>query len=127
MDPKFLTLADVLQLHADQVALYGGDGGVRDFGLLESAIAQPRATFDGQRLHADVFEMAAAYMFHIVQNHPFIDANKRAGVVAALVFLFDNGVEVNAAPGELYNITMAVATGSAQKPRIAEFFRAHAR
>lgn len=127
MDPKFLTLADVLQLHADQVALYGGDGGVRDFGLLESAIAQPRATFDGQRLHADVFEMAAAYMFHIVQNHPFIDANKRAGVVAALVFLFDNGVEVNAAPGELYNITMAVATGSAKKPRIAEFFRAHAR
>lgn len=106
-----LTLADVLQLHADQIALYGGDPALRDQGLLESALAQPRASFGGQPLHADLFEMAAAYLFHIVQNQPFADDNKRTGLVAALVFLDDNGVEIEAPKGALYDITIAVATG----------------
>jgi len=65
----FLNLEDVLSLHADQIALYGGDHSVRDIGLLDSAVAQPRATFDGEFLHKNLFEMAAAYLFHIVQNH----------------------------------------------------------
>lgn len=68
----FLGVEDILTLHADQVELYGGEQGVRDMGLLESAAAQPRASFGGEFLHADIFEMAAAYMFHIVQNHPFL-------------------------------------------------------
>ena len=68
---RFLTLADVLTFHADQIALYGGDPAVRDQGLLESALAQPQASFGGQQLHADIFEMAAAYILNIVQNHPF--------------------------------------------------------
>lgn len=127
MGLRFLTLADALQLHADQVALYGGGPGVRDQGLLESALAQPRATFDGRPLCDDLFEMAAAYMFHIVQNHPFTDGNKRAGLVAALVFLVDNGIEIDAAPGELYDLTIGVACGTVHKPRIAEFFRSRAR
>jgi death-on-curing protein len=122
----FLSLADVLQLHSDQIDHYGGEVGVRDQGLLESALAQPVATFDRQRLRADLFEMAAAYLFHIVQNHPFVDRNKRAGVVAALVFLMDNSIEIEAAPGELYELTMSVARSDAGKTEVTEFFRHHA-
>ena len=122
----FLNLEDVLSLHADQVALYGGDYGVRDMGLLESAVAQPQATFGGEFLHKDLFEMAAAYLFHVVQNHPFLDGNKRTGAVAALVFLDLNGVEINAPKGSVYDLTMSVATGQAGKTQIAAFFRLHA-
>lgn len=125
--PEFLEVADVLLLHADQVARYGGEEGVRDVGLLESALAQPKAAFGGQFLHADLFEMAAAYLLHIVKNHPFLDGNKRAGAVAALTFLDLNSVELDAPPGSLYDITLAVATGEADKPAAAAFFRAHAR
>ncbi len=122
----FLNLEDVLSLHADQVALYGGDSGVRDPGLLESALAQPRATFGGEFLHKNFFEMAAAYLFHIVRNHPFLDGNKRTGAVAALVFLDLNGVEIDAPKGSVYEITLSVATGEACKAQVAEFFRLHA-
>ena len=68
--PRFLTLDDLLESHAEQIASYGGSEGIRDVGLLQSAMAQPEATFGGQFLHADPHEMAAAYLFHIVQNHP---------------------------------------------------------
>ena len=122
----FLNLEDVLTLHADQVALYGGDHGVRDLGLLKSAIAQPQATFGGECLHKDLFEMAAAYLFHIVQNHPFLDGNKRTGAIAALVFLDFNGVEITAPKGSVYEITISVATGQAGKAEVAAFFRSHA-
>jgi death-on-curing protein len=122
----FLGLEDILSLHADQMALYGGEHGVRDLGLLESAIAQPRATFGGEFLHKDLFEMAGAYLFHIVQNHPFFDGNKRAGAVAALVFLDLNGVEVESPKGSLYDLTMSVATGQAGKAQVADYFRLHA-
>ena len=81
--PDFLDIEDVLELHALQLARYGGADGVRDRGLLESAVAQPQATFDGAFVHDGLFAMAAAYLFHIVQNHPFIDGNKRAGAAAA--------------------------------------------
>lgn len=117
----FLGIEDILALHADQVSLYGGEHGVRDMGLLESAIAQPQAGFGGQYLHADLFEMAAAYLFHIVQNHPFLDGNKRAGLIAALVFLDLNGIEVDAPKGSLHDLTLSVATGRAGKKEIAEF------
>ena len=84
--PDHLGVADVLTLHANQIELYGGQHGVRDMDLLNSAVAQPQAAFGGQILHAFPFEMAAVYLFHIVQNHPFLDGNKRTGAVAALVF-----------------------------------------
>lgn len=125
-DIDFLSLDDVLFAHLDQIQRYGGDPGVRDGGLLESAIAQPQATVGGQWLHAFPFEMAAAYLYHLVQNHPFVDGNKRTGAVAALLFLDLNGVEITAPRGALYDLTMAVANGEAGKPEIAEFFRAHA-
>lgn len=122
----FLQIEDVLLIHRDQINLYGGEHGVRDMGLLESAVAQPRAAFGGEFLHADIFEMAAAYMFHVVQNHPFVDGNKRAGLVAALVFLDINGTEIKTPEGNLHDLTITVATGKAVKPEIARFFRSHA-
>ena len=124
--PDFLALEDVLLLHGDQIDLYGGEYGVRDLGLLESAIAQPQATFGGNHLHGDLFEMAAAYPYHIVQNHAFLDGNKRTGAVAALVFLDLNGVEIDTPQGSIYDLTMSVAAGQAGKAEIAEFFRTHA-
>ena len=87
MDPKFLTLDDVIEIHGEMIARYGGSDGIRDKGLLESAVATPQASFGGDYVHTDVFEMAAAYLFHIVKNHPFIDGNKRTGAMAAFVFL----------------------------------------
>ena len=122
----FLEVEDVLSLHADQVTLDGGEHGVRDVGLLESAIAQPQATFGSKFLHKDLFEMPAAYLFHIVQNHPFFDGNNRTGAVAALVFLDINGTEIEAPKGSMYDLTMSVATGQAGKAQIAEYFREHA-
>lgn len=122
----FLSAEDVLTLHADQVDLYGGEHGVRDMGLLDSAVAQPQASFGGQYLHNDLFEMAAAYLYHLVQNHPFLDGNKRTGAVAAMVFLDLIGIEIDAPKGSLYDLTMAVATGQAGKAEIAAFFRTHA-
>jgi len=82
----FLSIDDVLILHANQVDLYGGEHGVRHPGLLESAVAQPQASFGGTLLHEFPFEMAAAYLYHIVQNHPFFDGNKRTGAASAIVF-----------------------------------------
>lgn len=91
---QFLSLDDVLESHAEQIAAYGGSDGIRDVGLLESALAQPAAMFGGQYLHVDVFGMAAAYLFHIVKNHPFLDGNKRVGLEAALLFLEINGLSI---------------------------------
>ena len=120
---NFLSLEDILTLHENQVELYGGEQSIRDIGLLDSAIAQPRATFGGEYLHSDVYEMAAAYLFHIVQNHPFVDGNKRTGVVAAMVFLDFNGVKIDAPKGSLHDLTLSVACGEAGKEQIADFFR----
>ena len=91
IDPIFLSVDDVLSLHADQLARYGGLPGVRDAGGLEAAVEMPRATFGGEYLHADLFSMAAAYAFHIAESQAFVDGNKRAGLNAALVFLLMNG------------------------------------
>jgi death-on-curing protein len=124
--PDFLTLQDILFLHSDQIDRYGGEHGVRDLGLLESARAQPQATFGGELLHKDLFEMAAAYLYHIVQNHPFVDGNKRTGAVAALVFLDLNGIAIDAPRGTIYELTMSVAKGHAGKREVAEFLRQRA-
>ena len=122
----FLQVADVLMLHSAQIALYGGEHGVRDLGLLESAVAQAETTFGGQHLHGDLFEMAAAYLFHVVQNHPFVDGNKRTGAVVALVSLDLHGADIDAPAGSVYEHTRAIAPGQAGKPEVAEVFRKHA-
>jgi death on curing protein len=125
-EPEFLTLDDVLALHADQIDRYGGAHGVRDVGLLESALAAPRATFGGAFLHAAVTEMAAAYLFHLVSNHPFIDGNKRAGLAAAIAFLGLNGLWLEAAEDELVDLVVGVAEGRFDKSEVAVFIKRHA-
>ncbi len=111
MNPRFLSVEEVLKLHARQLARYGGGEGIRDQGLLESAVAQPCASFGGAWMHPTLTEMAGAYVFHIVSNHPFVDGNKRAGLLAALTFLWINGVTVRGQSERLYDLTMAIAQG----------------
>jgi len=127
LPPLFLDLEEVLEIHHDQIKRYGGTEGVRDLGLLQSALAMPQAGSSTEYYHTDLFEMAAAYLFHIVKNHPFIDGNKRTGITAALVFLEINGVEVRATNEALLGAVRAVAEGTLRKGGIAEFFRKHSR
>ena len=119
----FLNLGEVLEIHRDQIARYGGASGLRALNLLKSAVAMPQAAFDGEFLHTDIFEMAAAYLFHIVRNHPFLDANKRVGAVACLVFLELNGCEFTAPEEEFADIVFALARGEVAKVDIAIFVR----
>lgn len=126
MDPRFLTAEELVAINLDQVSRYGGLAGLRDEGLLLSAAAMPQAGFGDQYAHEDVFAMAAAYLFHIVMNHPFIDGNKRVGAVAARVFLILNGVDLDMAPEAIYDLVIATAEGRATKAEIASAFREHA-
>jgi death-on-curing protein len=125
MDPVFLSLSDVVDIHTDQTERYGGATGIRDIGLLESAMGMPMAGFGGQYLHSDIFEMAAAYLYHIVSNHPFVDANKRTGAVTALVFLKLNGHELDCSEDELEELVLGVAQGAQERHEIARFLRRH--
>lgn len=127
MEPLFLTIDEVLEVHRDQIERHGGTLGMRDQGLLESAVAAPQSGFGGHYLHSDLYEMAAAYLFHLVQNHPFIDGNKRVGAATALVFLTMNGVETKMTNQALVDMVLTVAKGEMDKPAIAEFFRKHSR
>jgi death on curing protein len=118
-EPLFLDVEDVIEIHATQLEVYGGSPGLRDRGLLESAVAQPQASFGGEFAHRGLFAMATAYLFHIVSNHPFVDGNKRAGLLAALVFLDMNGISVDHPSEALYELTMNVAEGRLQKAAVA--------
>jgi death-on-curing protein len=122
-DALFLTLAEVVEIHADQIHRYGGQAGVRDLGLLESALAQPEASFGGEWLHADHYEMAAAYSYHLCQNHPFIDGNKRTALAAALVFLELNGVSILDPRGRLKTAIFRIASGKMSKADFAKLLR----
>lgn len=126
-DPVFLTLGEVIEIHRDQIERYGGDPGIRDLVLLQSAMATPVAGFGGRYLHTDLFEMAAAYLFHITQNHPFVDGNKRTGAVASLVFLSLNDIEIDADEEEFEKNVRGVAEGKIDKAAVAEFFRNNSR
>ena len=119
----FLNLGEVLEIHRDQIARYGGLPGLRDIDLLKSAVAMPQATFDGEFLHTDIFEMAAAYLFHIVGNHPFLDGNKRVGAVACLVFLELNGYEFTAPEKDFSELVFVLTRGEVAKTDIAIFVR----
>ncbi len=126
-DPEFLTLDDLLALQADQIDRYGGAHGVRDVGLLESALAAPRATFAGAYLHGSIAEMAAAYLFHVVGNHPFVDGNKRAGLAAAIAFLGLNDLWLDAPDDDLVDLVVGVADRRVDKSEVAVFIKGHVR
>jgi death-on-curing protein len=116
-------MGEVLLILQDQIRRYGGEYGVRDIDLLSSAMAMPQTTYAGQYLHADFFEQAAAYAFHICQNHPFVDGNKRVALATALVYLDLNGVALSDPEGKLFRLMMNVANGKAKKKDIARAFK----
>lgn len=118
---KFLDKETILTFHKDQVKTYGGKQGLRDEGLLESALAQPQASFGGEYVHSSIFEMAAAYGFLICKNHPFFDGNKRTALVAMYTFLFVNGYRLQANKKSLYAVIMDLANGKIKKEELAKF------
>jgi death on curing protein len=122
MNVVFLTIEDVLELHERSLQRYGGADGIRERALLESALAEPRTIFGGQFLHEDLFVMAAAYLFHLVKNHPFVDGNKRA-LATALALLDVNGVLISRGTNELFEVTIAVAEGRFTKETGAEILK----
>lgn len=123
MDPVFLSLSEVLEIHQDQVARYGGASGIRDIELLKSALGMPSATFGGQFQHTDIFEMTAAYLFHLVKNHPFVDGNKRTGAVALLIFLALNNFDFDAPEDDFADMVLAVVRGDLDKADVVVFIR----
>ena len=122
---KFLTLSEALRILEDQIRNYGGIYGVRDINLLSSAIYMPESTFDGKYLHETIPAMAAAYAFHVCQNHPFLDGNKRVALASSLVFLDINGYEFNCKNETLYNKIMDIAKGKINKKELIKFYEKH--
>ena len=120
---RYLTLIEVLELHRRILEQSGGALGVRDMGLLESAIAQPRMTFDGEDLYPSLLEKAAALGFSIILNHPFIDGNKRTGHAATETFLVLNGVEINASVDEQERMVLAIASGELGREAFVEWLQ----
>ena len=120
---RFLSVENVLTLQADTIRQEGGLHGVRDVGLLEAAVSMPQQQWGGAYLHEDLAAMTAAYHFHLAANHPFLDGNKRAAVLAALVFLDVNGIENLPDPIELERITLEVASGERNKEKLTQWWR----
>lgn len=121
-DPLFLALDEVLEIHEQQIDRYGGSTGIRDAAILESALTQPLSTFGGQYLHGSIPAMAAAYLFHICQNHPFIDGNKRTAANSAITFLLMNGWEPTFDEDELVDLVLSVASGTMDKAALTRRF-----
>lgn len=122
---RYLTLGEVVELHRRLLAQSGGGTGLRDLGLLESALAQPRATFDGQDLHPTIVDKAAALCFALVANHPFVDGNKRIGHAAMEVFLVLNGFEIKATVEEQEDLMLRVASSGLNRAALAAWLDSH--
>lgn len=117
--PDFLNQTTVLKIHARQIEKFGGTPGIRDEGLLESALAQPQATFAGELLHPTIYEQAAAYLYHLAMNHPFIDGNKRTAFAVMDTFLRLNGYSLNLTNEQAYDLVMQVAQSQMSKSDLA--------
>ncbi len=126
MQVVFLTLEEVFAIHDDRIRKYGGSSGTRDLGLLQSALGNVEATFGGHFLNETVFEMAAAYLYSLCRNHPFLDGNKRTALACALVFLGFNEQRISATQNDLYDLVIGVAEGRVSKAAAAVFFEQHA-
>lgn len=118
----FLSVTDIMKVHERVITEFGGDAGLRDRGLLESAAAMPQAMFSGRFLHINPAEMAAAYHFHLCANHPFIDGNKRVAVASAELFLLLNGYELAATDDDMERITIGLASGRVSKEQVTAFY-----
>jgi death-on-curing protein len=127
IEPRFLTVSEVIEIHDQEIASAGGLSGVRDLNTLDSALGAPQASFSGQFL-MDIFEMAATYLNSIAINHPFLDGNKRTALASSLTFLFMNGYEID----ELYDVeladkTLELVTRKITKSDLAEYLKSRSK
>lgn len=127
MEPVILSLDEVLEIHEQQIERYGGSPALRDAAGLESAVATPRVTFGGEFLHTSIPAMAAAYLYHLCQDHPFVDGNKRVGANAAITFLLMNNWEPTLDEEELVDVVLSIASGGLRKPGLIEIFESRCR
>lgn len=121
LTPKFVSYSQVLRIHQRQIELFGGTDGIRDEGLLESALAQPQATFGGELLHPTISEQAAVYLFHLSMNHPFIDGNKRTAFAVMLTFLKLNNYRLNVSQEEAYHLVIQVVERHISREELAQY------
>ncbi|MGA2625173.1 MAG: type II toxin-antitoxin system death-on-curing family toxin [Bacteroidota bacterium] len=125
MEVHFIPQEVVLTIHADLLQRYGGAPGLRDSGLLDSALAQPKITVAGKYANKSIFDKAAAYGFHICKNHPFVDGNKRVAFVLMDIFLQKNGWEVTSTEEEAYRTIMDLASGKLTKSQLSNWLKEH--
>jgi death-on-curing protein len=121
--PKFLSNSQVINIHQDQIESFGGTAGVRDEGLLDSALAQPQATFGGELLHPNIHEQAAAYLYHLAMNHAFVDGNKRTAFAVMDTFLKLNNYRLNLSPQAAYTLVIRVVQGEVSKQELSAFIQ----
>ena len=122
---RYLTLGEVVALHRAVIESTGGATGLRDLAALESAVAQPRATFDGADLHPSITGKAAALAYSLALNHPFVDGNKRVAHAAMEVFLALNGLELRADIDEQEMLFLNLAAGRSSRPELEEWLKRH--
>jgi death on curing protein len=118
-----LTTEIVCEIHDEAISQFGGSTGIRDFALLESAVAAPRASFGGVSPYQDLIEVAAAYLFYLCKNHPFVDGNKRVGLGACIVFLRLNGLEPAPDGDPWEKLTLAVASSAVDRDEVTRRLR----
>lgn len=122
---RFIDKNTLLIFHKDQLERYGGKQGLRDEGLLESALAQPQTSFDGEYVHQNIFQMAAAYGFHICQSHRFFDGNKQTALISMYMFLYVNGYKLVADKKSLFALIMDLANGEVSKEELTKYLKEH--
>ena len=120
---RFLTLIEVLELHRRVLKQSGGTSGIRDLGLLESAIAQPQMTFSGEELYPSLLEKSVALGFSMIMNHPFVDGNKRTGHASMETFLFLNGMEINTSVDKQERVVLAITSGELKREEFVEWLQ----
>ncbi|MDJ0556088.1 MAG: type II toxin-antitoxin system death-on-curing family toxin [Microcoleaceae cyanobacterium MO_207.B10] len=122
---RYLSLSEIMELHQQIITQTGGANGISNISALESAVAQPAATFAEEDLYPTVIDKAAALGFLIIMNHPFIDGNKRTGHAAMEVFLILNGLEINASVDEQEQVILAVASGELNRETFTQWLQVH--
>ena len=123
--PRFISISQVLDIHQDEINSFGGTSGVRDEGLLDSALAQAQATFGGELLHPTIYDQAAAYLYHLAMNHPFIDGNKRTAFAVMDTFITLNGYTLNLSQEQAYNLVIQVVQKEISKEELSAFLELH--
>jgi len=122
---RFLTAEQVLFIHARLIDETGGEHGIRDLGMLEAAVNRPKSTFDGEELYPDIYAKAAALMESLINNHPFLDGNKRTGITSVEMFLQTNSLTLSASNSQLVEFTLQVAQSHIDLQAITEWLQAH--